>query len=163
MPCYFCQGNEDDEIEVCSGCVVFLKRLKCVECKNIVSFKKKFNVICDECISKGQMPIGKINLENNLLNDIPIYDNKKFIDFYDIIIKINSIRDILNGWKIEFSKNGKDYYDKMKVGNFLKIGAIGDGNKGKTFLLQKLADIELPTGYSIKTKGLSIRCPDMDY
>jgi len=162
MPCYFCQGNEDDEIEMCSGCLKFLKSLKCVECKNKVSFKKKFNVICDECISKGQMPIGKINLENNLLNYIPIYDNKKFIDFYDIIIKINSIRDILNGWKIEFSKNGKDYYNKLKIENFLKIGAIGDGNKGKTFLLQKLADIELPTGYNIKTEGLSIRCPDMD-
>ena len=115
MPCNFCQGNEDEEIEICLYCLKFLTSLKCVECKNIVSFKKKFNVICDECISKGQMPIGKINLENNLLNDIPIYDNKKFIDFYDIIIKINSIRDILNGWKIEFSKNGKDYYDKMKV------------------------------------------------
>ena len=162
MPCNFCQGNEDDEIEICSDCLKFLTNLKCVECKNIVSFKKKFNVICDECISKGQKQIGKDNIENNLLNDIPIYDNKKFIDFYDIIFNINSIRDILNGWKIEFGKNGKDYYDKMKVGNFLKIGAIGDGNKGKTFLLQKLAKIELPTGYSIKTEGLSIRCPDID-
>ena len=161
MPCNFCQGNEDEEVEVCSDCLKFLTSLKCSECKNRVSFKK-FNVICDQCISKGQKPIGKNIIENNLLDYIPIYDDKKFIDFYDIIIKINSIRDILKGWKIEFSKKGKDDYDKMKVRSFLKIGAIGDGNKGKTFLLQKLADIELPTGYSIKTEGLSIRCPDID-
>ena len=50
----------------------------------------------------------------------------------------------------------------MKVRNFLKIGVVGAGNKGKTFLLQKLADIELPTGTSVKTEGLSIRCPDME-
>ena len=36
------------------------------------------------------------------------------------------------------------------------------GNKGKTFLLEKLANIELPIGTSIKTEGLSIRCPDME-
>ena len=50
----------------------------------------------------------------------------------------------------------------MKVKNFLKIGVTGVGNKGKSFLLQKLANIELPTGTSIKTEGLSIRCPDID-
>ena len=50
----------------------------------------------------------------------------------------------------------------MKIKNFLKIGVAGVGNKGKSFLLQKLANIELPTGTSIKTEGLSIRCPDID-
>ena len=108
------------------------------------------------------MEIEKANLENNILANKPIYDSKKFIDFYDIILKINSIRDILNGWNISFSEKGKEYYEKMKVKNFLKIGVTGVGNKGKSFLLQKLANIELPTGTSIKTEGLSIRCPDID-
>ena len=183
MPCKFCDGNEDEEIEICSGCLEILTNLTCSECHNRVLDKKKFNVTCHECISKAQNPekkqsekieklkekekelkknIEKANKENNLLNNKPIYDEQKFIDFYDIILKINSIRDVLNGWNIEFSEKGKDYYEKMKVRNFLKIGVAGAGNKGKSFLLQKLANIDLPVGTSIKTEGLSIRCPDME-
>ena len=183
MPCKFCDGNEDEEIEICSGCLQILTNLTCSECHNRVLDKKKFNVTCHECISKAQNPekkqsekieklkekekelkknIEKANKENNLLNNKPIYDEQKFIDFYDIILKINSIRDVLNGWNIEFSEKGKDYYEKMKVRNFLKIGVAGAGNKGKSFLLQKLANIDLPVGTSIKTEGLSIRCPDME-
>jgi len=100
--------------------------------------------------------------EEALLNYTPIYDDKKTIDFYDIILKINSIRDVLSGWKIEFSENGKEYYEKMKTKDFLKVGVVGLGNKGKSFLLQKLANIELPSGTSIKTEGLSIKCPDIN-
>ena len=183
MPCKFCDGNDDEEIEICSGCLQILTNLTCSECHNRVLDKKKFNVTCHECISKAQNPekkqsekieklkekekelkknIEKANKENNLLNNKPIYDEQKFINFYDIILKINSIRDVLNGWNIEFSENGKDYYEKMKVKNFLKIGVAGAGNKGKSFLLQKLANIDLPVGTSIKTEGLSIRCPDME-
>ena len=183
MPCKFCNGNDDEEIEICSGCLEILTNLTCSECHNRVLDKKKFNVTCHECISKAQNPekkqsekieklkekekelkknIEKANKENNLLNNKPIYDEEKFINFYDIILKINSIRDVLNGWNIEFSEKGKDYYEKMKVKNFLKIGVAGAGNKGKSFLLQKLANIDLPVGTSIKTEGLSIRCPDME-
>ena len=183
MPCQFCKGNGDEDIEVCNDCLNFLNHLICLECEKPVSYKKKFKVICEECVIKGQKPekkqsekleklkeqekeikknIEKVNLENNILNNNPIYDDKKFIDFYDIILKINSIRDVLNGWNIEFSPKGKEYYEKMKVKNFLKIGVAGAGNKGKSFLLQKLANIDLPTGTSIKTEGLSIRCPDME-
>ena len=186
MPCHFCkESNEEDDIEICSNCLKFLNGLKCSECHKSVpiSFKKKFNVICHECVDNGKKPeieqnkkieklkeeeeemkkkFEKENLENNKLYNTPLYDDKKFTDFYDIILKINSIRDVLEGWNIEFSKTGKDYYEKMKVRNFLKIGVAGAGNKGKTFLLQKIADIELPTGTSIKTEGLSIRCPDIN-
>ena len=184
MTCHLCNDpNEEDEIEICAGCKEFLKNLKCSECKNPVSCKNKCSIICNVCVAKRQKPekeelekieklkeeeekiknkIEKDNYENNLLNNHPIYDDKKFIDFYDIILKINSIRDILNGWNIEFSEKGKDYYEKMKVKNFLKIGVAGAGNKGKTFLLEKLANIELPIGTSIKTEGLSIRCPDIE-
>ena len=158
----------------------FLKELKCSECHNSVSYKKKFSVICDDCIAKRLNPekeqleklkeeeeiiknkIEKINLENNILSNNPIYYDKKFVDYYDIILKINSIRGVLNGWKIEFSEKGKDFYEKMKVRGFLKIGVVGIGNKGKTFLLQKIADIELSSGASIKTEGLSIRCLDQN-
>ena len=183
MPCLLCKDPNEEDDEICSGCLKILKGLKCSDCEKSFSFKKKFRVICDACLDKEQKPekeqqekleklkeeeeeikktMEKANLENNILNNNPIYDDKKFIDFYDIILKINSIRDVLNGWKIEFSEKGKEYYEKMKVNNFLKIGVAGAGNKGKSFLLQKLANIDLPTGTSIKTEGLSIRCPDME-
>ena len=111
---------------------------------------------------KKRKEIEKELREIALLSNKPVYDDKKFIDFYDIILKINSIRDVLNGWNIEFSENGKEYYEKMKTKDYLKVGVVGLGNKGKSFLLQKLANIELPSGSSIKTEGLSIKCPDIN-
>ena len=146
MPCSLCD-SQDEEIKVCKSCVDYLKSLKCGKCENLISFQnKQLFLLCDKCNEEFK----------------PIYDDKKFIDFYDIILKINSIRDILNGWNIEFSEKGKQSYEKMKTKDFLKVGVAGVGNKGKSFLLQKLANIELPTGTSIKTEGLSIKCPDIN-
>lgn len=39
---------------------------------------------------------------------------------------------------------------------------IGNGNKGKLFLLSKISDIPLPIGTNIKTKGLRIKFPDLE-
>ena len=38
---------------------------------------------------------------------------------------------------------------------------MGNGNKGKSYILSKISDIELPVGESIKTKGLSIKFPEL--
>ena len=89
----------------------------------------------------------------------PIYDNQKFEDFYDIIVNINSIRGIKYGWKVKFNEKGKKHYNEMKNKESLKIGIIGNGNKGKSFFLQKLSEVELPKGTSIKTEGLSLKYP----
>jgi len=43
----------------------------------------------------------------------------------------------------------------------LRIGIIGNSNKGKSFILSKLSKIEFPSGTSIKTEGLSIKYPDL--
>ena len=43
----------------------------------------------------------------------------------------------------------------------LRIGIIGNSNKGKSFFLSKLAQMDLPSGSSIKTEGLSIKYPDL--
>ena len=59
MPCQLCkESNEDDDIEICSNCLKFLNGLKCSECHKSVpiSFKKKFNVICHECVDNGKKP-----------------------------------------------------------------------------------------------------------
>ena len=89
----------------------------------------------------------------------PKYDNKSAEDFYDIIVNINSIKGIKYGWKIKYNEIGKKRYDELKNKESLKIGIIGNGNKGKSFFLQKLSEVELPKGTSIKTEGLSLKYP----
>ena len=162
MPCLLC-NDINKELKICQNCLDFLKALKCESCKKEISWQEKnFNIYCNTCwITKAQKE-QKIKKEIDLVNNKPAHDDKKITDFYDIILKINSIRDILNGWNIEFSENGKNYYEKMKVSDFLKVGVTGLSNKGKTFLFQKLADIELPEGTNIKTEGLSIKCPGIN-
>ena len=83
-------------------------------------------------------------------------------EFYDIIIDINSILALREGWKIEFTEKGKEKYDNYKNDLLIKIGIVGNVNIGKTFILSKLSKIVLPTGTSISTKGLSIKYPDLE-
>ena len=83
------------------------------------------------------------------------------LDFYDVIVSIQSITDIIRGWKIKFSP--RYLYDRNNMINdkMLKIGIIGNSNKGKSFILSKLSKFQLPSGMSIKTEGLSIKYPDL--
>ena len=81
--------------------------------------------------------------------------------FYDVIVSINSIKDINNGWNIKFSERFRANYPYLINQNVLKIGIIGNSNKGKSFILSKLSKINLPSGTSIKTEGLSIKYPEM--
>ena len=83
------------------------------------------------------------------------------IKFYDVIISINSIRDISKGWKIKLSERFKRYKVDLVNQKVIKIGVIGNSNKGKSFILSKLSKIPLPSGTSIKTEGLSIKYPDL--
>ena len=87
--------------------------------------------------------------------------NPEFTNFYDVIVHIDSIKDIIKGWKVEMSNKGEENYKKYKGENLLKIGVIGNANKGKSFLLSKISKMKLPSGMSIKTEGLSIKYPDL--
>ena len=108
---------------------------------------------------------GEIDIKNENLLEIKqniILNNEKpqFADFYDVIVHIDSIKDINKGWKIDMSKEGENAYNKYKNNELLKIGIIGNANKGKSFLLSKISKVELPSGMCIKTEGLSIKYPD---
>ena len=95
-----------------------------------------------------------------LINDKNSKDEIDATKFYDIIVQIKSIKDINKGWNLKFSeriKKNKDLFNKT----VLKIGVIGNSNKGKSFLLSKLSKIDLPSGTSITTEGLSIKYPDI--
>ena len=88
--------------------------------------------------------------------------DKKFIDFYDIIVHINSIKALNKGWKVEINPNTKQNYETFKTQNIIKIGVIGNSNTGKSFLLSKISKISLPSGTNIRTEGLSIKYQNLE-
>ena len=100
----------------------------------------------------------KKNIQNETINK-----NANFIDFYDVIVDIKSVKDISEGWEIKMNENAKKKYEEFKKEDVIKIGVIGNANKGKSFLLSKISKIPLPSGTSIRTEGLSIKYPVLDH
>ena len=80
--------------------------------------------------------------------------------FYDIIVDITSIKNLnTTGWLVKYpnKEKGRDYYENKKNVPTIVVGVIGNGNKGKSFFLEKLSEYEIPKGFNVKTEGLSIR------
>jgi len=98
---------------------------------------------------------------NYIINDSYSKDEFDATKFYDIIVQIKSIKEINKGWNLKFSKRIKQNKQLFKD-TVLKIGVIGNSNKGKSFLLSKLSKIDLPSGTSITTEGLSIKYPEIE-
>ena len=92
-------------------------------------------------------------------------DKKEVSNFYDMIIKIDSFRNLKKkesghfGWDIIYGKDF-NYQEKTKE-ELVKIGVLGNGNRGKSFILSKLSHFDIPSSFSIKTEGLSIKFPDL--
>ena len=114
----------------------------------------------------------KLNKENSELKneieklkkmeELRNYKTSKFEDFYDIIIDINSIKNVnTEGWKIKFNEKGLEKYNKYKDKELIIISVIGNNNKGKSFLLSKISKIKLLIGSSIYTEGLSVKYPEL--
>lgn len=78
---------------------------------------------------------------------------------YDIVVDITSFDDLITkGWLVYYNKEeGKKKYLNKKDEDTIIVGVIGNGNKGKSFFLEKLSGYDIPKGFNIKTKGLSIR------
>ena len=96
---------------------------------------------------------------------VNIQDPKEVSDttkFYDVIIPIQSIKDITKGWEIKMSDRFKKNREKLINQKAVRIGIIGNSNKGKSFILSKLSKMNFPTGTSIKTEGLSIKYPETE-
>ena len=53
-------------------------------------------------------------------------------------------------------------YELYKEKEILKIGVLGNANKGKSYLLSRISKIDLPSGTSIRTEGLSIKYPELE-
>ena len=79
-------------------------------------------------------------------------------EYYDAIVEINSIKSLKNkGWTLYYNKERKEKYQQMISEETIKIGVIGHNNVGKTFILSKLSNANLNPGYSLETKGISIK------
>ena len=75
--------------------------------------------------------------------------------FYDIIINTTSIKKLNNeGWIVKYPKKekGRNYYNKIKDDPTIIVGVIGNGNKGKSFLLEKLSEYQIPKGFNVKRR-----------
>ena len=86
-------------------------------------------------------------------------------DFYDLVIRIDTFRNLKKkeqgdyGWDILYSKDFD--YDQRTKEELVRIGVVGNGNRGKSFILSKLTKFKVPSGFSIKTEGISLKYPDM--
>lgn len=108
-----------------------------------------------------------INENNNNINErnianIKVFGKEEFENFYDVIIDIKSVKDINKGWKIKMNDRGLKNYGDHKTSKVIKIGVIGNSNKGKSFILSKISKINLPSGTSIRTEGLSVKYPELE-
>ena len=144
------------------------------ELKNIISEMKKNKKLENEKEIKNLLEkIENLQNENqtnkNKLEKIlenadksSKYENRNKEDFYDLIIKCNSIMGLKSGWEVVMTEKGKKKYDEHKNTKYTKIGVIGSENRGKSTILSDFSKIELPTGVSIKTEGLSIKYPELE-
>ena len=87
--------------------------------------------------------------------------------FYDVIIKCDSFRHLKKeenvnkyGWDVEF-RSGFNY-ENAKSRELIIVSVIGNRNKGKSYMLSKLADIPLPCGTSVRTEGISAKYPEIE-
>jgi len=84
-------------------------------------------------------------------------------EYYDAIVEINSIKSLRKkGWTLYYNKERKERYQQLVSEETLKIGVIGLNNVGKTFILSKLSNANLNPGYSLETKGISIKYSEIN-
>ena len=91
------------------------------------------------------------------------YLKKSSEEYYDVVIDINSINSLKNeGWEIKYNEKRKETYEKIIGDQTIKIGVLGLNNVGKSYLLSKIVKVDIPTGYSVETKGISIKYSEGD-
>ena len=100
--------------------------------------------------------INKIKMIQNNILFTSKYHLASSTDYYDIIINIKSLKEsIKEGIKIEASEEGMNNYNNHKDDYGSIIGIIGNLNVGKSYILSKIINSELPL--NVRTKGISIK------
>ena len=67
----------------------------------------------------------KTGKNNQIIVDNNVYSQTNFMDFYDVIIDIKSIKDINKGWEIKMSEKGLKKYKEYKEMEVIKIADWG--------------------------------------
>ncbi|CAF0923644.1 unnamed protein product [Didymodactylos carnosus] len=82
---------------------------------------------------------------------------------HDVIIRMNSLTALsTNGWEILLGENTTDVTPTMPTSENNRgvvVAVLGSYNRGKTYLLNQLCNIQLPSGNLIHTEGISIAVP----
>ena len=94
-------------------------------------------------------------------------DTLEALDFYDIIINLNSLYNVSSinaknkdyGIQIQMTEKGKENYERYNKIDSNIIGMLGTSNAGKSKILSLLTSLSIPDGYTIQTKGISIKYP----
>jgi len=114
------------------------------------------------------------NNEKNKMSKFPMEKNKikekkeneeiqEINDFYDVIIDIDAMKSLLGqGWEVEIPETGRKNYEEKKDKPSVVVSVIGNQNKGKSFILGQISGQPIPKGYSVKTKGLSVKYPTIE-
>ena len=106
---------------------------------------------------ENQKPENDENLIKNAYRD----DN--LFNYYDIVFEIDSLENLkINGWKIGIAENGEKNYLEKKDKKCTLVSVLGNKNIGKSYILSKISNHEIPHGFNISTKGLSIIYPIND-
>ena len=153
--------NENEQLlkNIKSDIIGIMKIKSSCKCGNLSKNKELLSLSKTDLIQKINSKTQHIaKLEKN---DEWKFSKEKVENFYDIIININSILKVKKGWEIEMTKEGENKYEEFKDKELIVIGVVGNMNKGKTFILSKLSKIELPSGTSINTKGISVKYPEL--
>jgi len=77
---------------------------------------------------------------------------------YDIVVDINSMKNLKEGWEIKYYGNENKINilkDEIRQSNKCIISVLGHSNIGKTYILQKICGEQLQPG--ITTKGISVK------
>jgi len=104
----------------------------------------------------------QIDSKTNKLKPSLALKKEEYKNFYDVVIDVSSVKNISQGWKIEMDEKGEKKFKECKDKESLRLGVIGNSNKGKSFILSRISKIDLASGYYINTKGLSIKYPELD-
>ena len=112
---------------------------------NFVLFIPDKQCKCDNNI-KDNYKKSKLQIIQNLTRSLEINNKKSNIK--------------VNAQTGQIEDNNFCLLNKEKSEKVIRIGVIGNANKGKSFLLSKISNMDLPVGTSIRTEGLSIKYPE---
>ena len=101
-------------------------------------------------------------------NDSYEYKENPNNPVYDMVIDIQSLSKLKEGQYIKYygSKKNINRVKNISKQRFLRISVIGNANRGKTFILQKISKLNFDgaIGHTVSTQGLSIKFPkDYEY